>query len=160
MEAYIYISHLLFNLKRCEEITVKIWRNYLLEGMGGVLKARNAVHHFVKALQAYVFSLIEDFWGELTATIQQTGNVFQIIEANENILLKLKELTIENTALCNCMKSLVKVVETFERIHHSLSNHDDEGTVRKDLLAINLEFGLILEESRKISWFREGFSCN
>jgi len=50
--------------------------------MGSILKARNAVHHFTKALQAYIFTIIEDLWSELTNTIKETGNIFAIIEAN------------------------------------------------------------------------------
>lgn len=59
MEEYGCVSNLLFNLRHCEEVLVFTWKNYLVEGMGRVLRVRNAVHHFVKALQSYLFAELE-----------------------------------------------------------------------------------------------------
>lgn len=55
MEGYSSVSNLLFNLRHCEEVLVETWHEYLREGMAVIMKARNAVHHFVKALQAFLF---------------------------------------------------------------------------------------------------------
>jgi hypothetical protein len=49
MADYGLLSNMLFNLRHCEQVLTEAWSS-MTEGMAGVLKARNAVHHYVKAL--------------------------------------------------------------------------------------------------------------
>lgn len=92
MADYGFLSNMLFNLRRCEEVLTEAWSG-MVEGMGGVLKARNAVHHYVKALEGFLFAELEALWGELLEAIRQTGNVLTILELNERTLQRIKALT-------------------------------------------------------------------
>lgn len=62
MADYALLSNMLFNLRHCDHLLSAAWGRSAAGwpagggGMGAVLKARNAVHHYVKALQGFIFA--------------------------------------------------------------------------------------------------------
>jgi hypothetical protein len=122
MADYGLLSNILFSLRHCEAVLSSVWSagGVFGAGLGGVLKARNAVHHYVKALQGFLFAELEAVWGELLEGIGATGNVLTILELNERALARIRATSFENQPLCNCLLSLVKIVDRFKSIQNSL----------------------------------------
>lgn len=77
---------------------------------------RTAVHRLVSSIETYLFSTIEDFWGEFQTVFEPCYSVLELLEANNTFLSRLKEVSTENRALSNAMLSLLKLVEQLQSL--------------------------------------------
>ena len=55
MADYGLLNNMLWNLRHCEGVLSTAWSKGCA-GMSSLIKARNAVHHYLKALQSYIFA--------------------------------------------------------------------------------------------------------
>lgn len=156
MRGYSEVSRVLFNLRHCEEELVECWQEQLRGGMAGILQARNAVHHFLKAFQSYLFAEIESVWADFQEAVSNESALPGLIQANAQALAKIRALTVDSKPLANCLMFLIKAVERFQTMRNGLEEGREEG-VRADLEQIWKWFMGVLEQAKQIGSLADTF---